>query len=289
VGIWVIVGGDGLIGRHLGQWCRRGIAQVIVTTRREPVEDGRMFVDLTCERVDAGSRVEADVVFICAAMTNMRACEESPELSYQINVLATVDLVAQFASRGAFVVFLSSNAVFDGAAPWPGESATPSPTCEYGRQKAEAERRLWALPSAADRIAIVRLSKVVSPDLGIVANFIRQLKSGQRCDAFDDLKMAPISLDYVAQGLFRIASRKTPGVFHLSGTDELSYAQFARRLADRLGADESLVRRISSAGTNTAFRPNHPGLGMSRSRSVVGLSPEPMEDVVEAVCGTSSS
>jgi dTDP-4-dehydrorhamnose reductase len=183
--------------------------------------------------------------------------------------------------QGAFVVFLSSNTVFDGTAPWPEERQIYSPTCEYGRQKASAEQMLLALPGAAERMAVVRLSKVLSSQLGMAAEFLRRLRLKEHCDAFVDLKMSPISLRYVANGLLAIASRKLPGVFHLSSAEEPSYAQFAVRMANHVGADAALIQPVTSvqAGVDIMFRPEHPGLGMSRTRSILGIEPESLNSL----------
>jgi dTDP-4-dehydrorhamnose reductase len=285
---WIVVGGDGLIGNHLADWSGRVAAQILVTTRRRGGKDGRLFVDLDGEGVGHIVSAGADVIFLCAAMTNMRACQDAPELSYRINVSATVGLAERLIEQGAFVIFLSSNAVFAGTIPWPHEEQVCSPTCEYGGQKAGAEQLLLALPGAADRMAIVRLSKVLSPNAGIAAEFLRRMRSQARCDAFEDVRMSPISLRYVANGLYAIASRKLPGIFHLSGTEELSYGQFASRLANCLGADARLIHRVSSvqAGVDVVFRPRHPGLGMGRTTSLLGISPEPLDELLLEISRT---
>jgi xanthine dehydrogenase small subunit len=54
-------------------------------------------------------------------------------------------LARRLLSLGAFVVFTSTNLVFDGEQAHYATCATPHPTSEYGRQKAEAERALLAL------------------------------------------------------------------------------------------------------------------------------------------------
>jgi dTDP-4-dehydrorhamnose reductase len=276
---WVVVGGDGLIGSYLADWSRHVAAQVLLTTRRRPPGQGRLLVDLEDGRVDCLTSLGADVVILCAAMTNMHACEANPELSYRVNVSATVELAARLVEQGSFVIFISSNTVFDGTIPWPQETQARSPICEYGRQKAGAEQLLLALPGAAERVAIVRLSKVLWPNAGMVAELLRCMRAREECDVFEDLKMSPISLRYVADGLLAIASRKLSGVFHLSGAEELSYAGFASRLANNVGAAACLIHPVSSVQARVGiwFRPEHPGLGMIRTSSLLGIQPESLD------------
>src|ERR1039457_3620111 len=108
---WVVVGGDGLIGSYLADWSGQIAAQVVLTTRGQAAKDGHLFADLDGDRVEGIVSAGAEVVFLCAAMTNMRACLENPELSQRVNVTATVRLAAQLIEQGAFVIFLSSNTV----------------------------------------------------------------------------------------------------------------------------------------------------------------------------------
>lgn len=284
---WVVVGGDGLVGSHLACLAEETSAQIILTTRRKDVGGGRLFADLESGNIADVIAAKADVVFLCAAMTSMQVCRENPELSYRINVTGTVDLASQLVKQGVFVVFLSSNTVFNGSTERPDEHESYAPVTEYGRQKVNAERQLMAIPGAEERIAIVRLSKVISLHTGMAAEFLRRFQAGDSCQAFEDLKMSPISLGYVSSALLAIASRKLSGIFHLSGAEEISYADFAHRLAIHVGARPELVRAVSSrsAGVEVLFNPEFSALGMGRTSALLGILPEPTERLLEEITG----
>jgi dTDP-4-dehydrorhamnose reductase len=242
-----------------------------------------VFADLATGDTEALTANVSDVAFLCAAMTNMQACQEKPELSYRVNVTETVHLAAQLVKQGTFVVFLSSNTVFNGLIERPNEDEPYSPVTEYGLQKSRAEQQLSEIPGADEHLAIVRLAKVLSPDAGIAAEFLRRLRASEVISAFEDLSMAPISLSYATNGLLEIASRKLPGLFHFSGAEELSYAEFACRLAGYMAADPALVKAGSSrsARVNVIFSPKFPALGMKRTRELLCIEPEPLSRVLE--------
>jgi dTDP-4-dehydrorhamnose reductase len=234
---------------------------------------------------DAACATKADVAFVCAAMTNIQSCEADPLASRKINVTETVRLVERLVGEGSFVVFLSSNTVFDGQTPFPDEDAPCSPTTEYGRQKRVAEEQILGESGSRERVAVVRLSKVVAPANGMTADFLRRLRQGVPCPAFADLFLCPASLAYVGAGLAVVAAARSPGIFHLSGADEMSYAGFARHLAGRVGADPALVvpGNSAEAGASVLFRPDHPALGMARTRRLPGLVPEQTEQMLNAL------
>src|SRR5690606_26325829 len=99
------------------------------------------------------------VAFLCAAVTALRSCEADPAGTARANVEHTARLASMLVGRGAFVVFLSSNLVFDGSEPRRRADAPTCPATEYGRQKAAAEGALLAMGG----VSIVRLTKVVGP------------------------------------------------------------------------------------------------------------------------------
>ena len=278
---YLVVGADGTIGARLAH-ALQGSGEVVATSRR-PGQAGKVLVDLAEGRIDEAFAARSDVAFVCAAVTSIQGCEDDPDGTRQVNVTGTLRLLQGLADAGSFAVFLSSNTVFDGQQAFPDEDTPHSPTTEYGRQKAAVERQIAMAPGLKERVAIVRLSKIVSPGSGMVAQFLGRLRSGQPSPAFEDLLLCPASLAYACTGLQAIGSARTPGVFHLSGAEEMSYARLAGLLAGRVGADPRLVvpEKSSGARAGVLFSPRHPGLGMIRTRRLAGLEPESTDALIE--------
>lgn len=273
----LIVGGSGLIGSGLLSLVANQDSEVGATNRTKGV--GELCVDLSKGDFRDALDFSASVVFFCAAMTNIQTCENAPDETRKVNVSQTLALIKELVRRDAFVVWLSSSTVFDGQRSGMTEDSPNSPITNYGRQKAETEQTILGSPQLAARVAIVRLSKVVSPTQGIAAEFMRLLQSGELVEAFSDLYLSPVSLAYVCRGLQKIAQARVPGVFHLSGETELSYSQFARLLADRAGAAGDLVRpvvSVSRTDVHVLYRPRYPALRMTRTTQLLGLQPEPI-------------
>ena len=89
----------------------------------------------------AFDEVKPDVVFNCAAFHNVDVCETEPDQAWAVNVRAVRDL----AQRGAKLVHLSTNYVFDGRRPEPyGEEDVPSPRSVYAITKLAGEHMALA-------------------------------------------------------------------------------------------------------------------------------------------------
>ena len=273
----LMVGAEGQIGRAL----LAALPHAQGTTRR-PSAAGQWFVDLAADESHWVLPASVSEAYLCAAITALEACRQDPTASAFVNVTQTVKLAQRLIALGAFIVFLSTNLVFDGSHPRRLATEPPCPTTEYGRQKAEAER---ALESLGEAVAIVRLTKVITPNMALLARWRAALEQGQTIRPFSDLVMAPLPLPFVVQALTRIGARRHGGVFQLSGERDITYAEAAEWLAARLGANPKLVQPITSVEAGVALEaiPAHTTLDDTRARQMFGLQPPSSADTLEFV------
>lgn len=233
----LIVGQDSLIGNALlKEAASRGVPHA--GTSRRP--GAAYHLDLARPQSEWHLPDAVTSAVICAGIPGIAHCEENPEATRLINVDATISLADLLASKGAHVTFLSSNQVFHRMLRETPEESTPtSPANEYGRQKAEAERELLrVIPDSC----VIRLTKVIHPGLPLFASWMCSLQGGQPITAFCDLFFSPVALSAAVDAIFRITESKSPGTFHLSAADSISYHHAALLLAARTGASLNLVR-----------------------------------------------
>lgn len=85
-------------------------------------------------------KIRPEIVFHCAAMTQVDLCEEKPDQAYQQNVLATQNLIQAIKPFDSTLIFFSSDYVFDGEGKTPyQETDSPNPKSIYGKTKLQAE------------------------------------------------------------------------------------------------------------------------------------------------------
>jgi len=209
---------------------------------------------------------------LCAGVSRIESCRVNPEATERINVDAICALTRKLVERGSFVVYLSTNQVFDGTVPHRLPDDPPSPLTAYGKQRAEAEKRLLAL---GDSVSILRLSKVLPPELPLFKDWVTKLQKGDLIRPFEDMVMAPVPLSFVVQTIEMIVERCLPGILQLSGERDVSYADAARLIAKQIGADVGLVQGISvtEAGISVDAAPRHTTLDTQRLRSELGMEP----------------
>ncbi len=287
----LVIGAEGLLGGALLAKLRAAGWVVAGTTRREKGREDligldladppdRFLLDARLERLFAEGPVCA---FLLAAATGYERCETEPVATRIVNVDHTVATARRLVERGAFAVFPSSSAVFgDTGAQALGEGATTRPTTEYGRQKAEVERAMAKFAAGAPAnagAATVRIAKVVHAG-GRFGEWMNRLACGTPIETARDMMLSPVSPDYVARGLSRIAERRASGVYHLSGAQDVSYFEFARMLAGALGCSQSLVRAVEVRAFLGAGVSNSGRLHMGNPSRDAGLEPQTLESAL---------
>jgi dTDP-4-dehydrorhamnose reductase len=131
----------------------------------------------------------------------------------------------------------------------------------------------------------LRLAKVVSPTMPLLQDWMRALSAGVPIRAFHDMTMAPVPIGLVSAAIAALMESRAPGVFQLTGPQDVSYTDVARHLADRLGAAPALVTPVSAheAGMPDGATPRHTTLDSTALRQRFGIvAPGPWE-VVNAV------
>lgn len=287
----LVIGADGLIGRALMVELKGRRWNVVGTTRRSGGESAGPQLDLARSPLAAFDDprlarivMQRPFVFLAAAVTGFTRCAEEPEATRFVNVTNTVAVAEQLVEQGAFVLYLSSTAVFGDWSGVAAETSAPRPASEYGRQKADCESALLGVPertsSVGAGIAVVRLTKVVHRT-GLIGTWVRALADGGEIEAASDLILSPISLRFVMAGLVRVAQTRRSGIYHLSGDGALSYYDFARELAASLEVDPSRVRPVQVRTRPDLVATSNAGaMAMMETSQRIGLAAQPSRSAI---------
>ena len=282
----LIIGVDSTIGRAAAEALVRRGDDVTGTTRR-PDASGpgtRVQLDLAAPDAVATSLPAADAAIICAAMARYADCREQPDRARAVNVTAPVALARQLAGRGTRVVLLSTSAVFDCRTPKVPADRSTAPTSAYGAFKAEAEAAILALGPMA---SVLRLTKVIVPDMPLFAGWIEALRRGEPVQAFGDLTFSPISTQDAVEAVLAVASDKGGGIYQVSGAGDMSYADAAQHFCRRLGRSPDLVQsvRATDNGIPESEVAYYTTLDTGRLTALTGWSPPRPDKVLDTVLG----
>lgn len=281
--ISLVIGADGIIGRALVDYLVCSGKPVLQTTRRqETISDMRILLDLTEDVSDWLPPCRISVAYLCAAVSSLKSCKREPTQSAMVNVHNTVALAKRLIANNTFVVFLSTNLVYDGSIPFRKAEDAVCPQTEYGRQKAEAERQLLAL---GDLISVVRFTKVLGHESPLLMGWIRPLQNNNIINPFLDMILAPVSLSFAVDVLFRIAEKRLSGIVQVSGEKDITYEQVANYIAQRMGFSKDLIQPVRSkdAGVQLEANPSYTTLDTTRLQMELGVAPPDFKETIDSI------
>ena len=171
---------------------------------------------------------------ICAGKTNIQWCEEHKAESYKINVLGINTIASALSSQGVKVLFLSSSTVFHEQAVNNHEYGNREPNNQYGIQKQLVENNLLTLKNSY----ILRISKVFDKSNKLLQNWKNALVSGEDIKAFQDLNIAPLSIQTLVDTIIYLIEKDFHAkIMHVSSSEQISYYKLAIELSKHLGID----------------------------------------------------
>ena len=233
--MYLIVGGDGSIGKQLGAyWSQKKIPFHSSTRKKHLVSDVKPFIDLN-KLNNFEMKFSYDAIIFCIAISKLEECESQPTITRRINVSKTYELCSFFSKFGSYILFISSNQVFGESKPFAKFNDNTAPLNEYGRQKLEAEYLISGLPN----YGILRLTKVVHPECSLFLEWYNKLDNNIPVNAFVDLTLSPVSLKNV------IVQKKENGIYQCSGDVDISYYNYALKFAKQGGIPVELIRKSS--------------------------------------------
>lgn len=278
----LVTGATGLLGRSLCRQLRDDGWNVIATGfRRAPPQ--MLRCDLTNEdQVHELIQVhKPEVIVHCAAERRPDVVEHSSEAALNLNVHSTAVLAKEAASCGAFLVYISTDYVFDGRNPPYGEDDSPNPLNLYGRSKMEGEREAarHCPDSVVLRVPVLfgEVERVTESAVTCLWNSV--LDSSETCSLDHTQQRFPTSTRDVAQVCSNICSRHRQdpsirGVFHFSGKEQMTKYEIAKAIAEAFELPSDHIVPLTEAPPGGASRPMNARLACSRLE-LLGLSVEP--------------
>jgi dTDP-4-dehydrorhamnose reductase len=228
--------------------------------------------------------VNPEVVVHAAALTDVDKCEINRDLAWRINVEGTRNIVEAGKKSRAFLVYMSTDYVFNGETGRYKETDKPDPINFYGVTKLKAEELVKEM---TDKYCIARASVIYgsTPAAGKV-NFalwlLKKLKSKEQVKVVTDQWNSPTLNTNLAEMILEIIENKIAGAFHLSGATRINRYDFAKLLAQAFSLDGNLIESVSSAEFSwIAKRPRDSSLDTAKAQQTLKSKPFQVSEAVE--------
>ncbi|MBC7834383.1 MAG: SDR family oxidoreductase [Phycisphaerales bacterium] len=236
-----------------------------------------------------------DAVVHAAALADLGKCESNLQLANRVNADGTALIADRCREHGARLIYLSTDQVFDGAAPWRRETDDTNPVQVYGQTKLNGEQAVLAeavvAPNAAfciARLALVYgLAPPGSPKLSAVEQILAAASAGETARLFTDEYRTPIHADDVAAAcelLALLPAERLPPIIHVAGPDRLSRWELGQLIAERWRLDTSLLEPALQADLKVGLpRAKDVSLDTSILRGLMSPAPRSIKEGLDAV------
>ncbi|KUY26308.1 NAD(P)-dependent oxidoreductase [Elizabethkingia ursingii] len=289
--IILITGSNGFLGRRLIKEFS-GLSYRIIATSLSENKISDLPENTTFRKLDIANKEEVNNIFNeykpsfvinAGAVTNVEGCEKDKDFAYAINVDAVVNIAEQAKKHESLVIQLSTDFVFDGLNGPYKEGDKTCPVNEYGRTKALAEEKLAA--SGCDYAILRTILVYGNSDDPARGNFVlwvrKMLSEGNEIKVVNNHWRMPTFINDLAVACRLVVEKKAKGIFNISGEEEYSIEEFARKIAQFYRLDESLITAISSEDIGQdKNRPVRTGFDLSLAKERLGYRPNSLTEAL---------
>lgn len=234
------------------------------------------------------NRIKPQLVLHAAALSKVDFCQTHQRESWQINVEGTANIIKACEQNGIPLVFISSNAVFDGKKGSYSEKDEPNPLNFYGRTKYEGEKivKQAKIPWIIVRLITMYGWQPKGARQNPVTWVLEKLKNGEKLKIVDDVRLNPLYNHDAAQALWTIIEKGQPkNIYHVAGGEVVNRYQWAVETARVFGFNPSLIFPVPSSFFTGKIAPRPPQTiySIEKIKRELGIIPRGIKNGLEAM------
>jgi dTDP-4-dehydrorhamnose reductase len=244
----LITGGSGLLGSNIAKLAKLNfdvyatynnnqVTMESVNYFRANIIDNEILVKI--------KDIKPDTIIHCAALTDIDYCEENPDEAYMLNTVATMRIVEAAKEIGAYLIYISTDSVFDGSEGNYSENDITNPINVYGKTKLKAEE---GISSIFSNFCIVRTNIYGWNKIGkfsIAEWMLNRLFTHQELPGLKDIFFSPIFVNHLIDMLFYLQDKRYKGIIHIAAKKACSKLEFAYMIANVFQLNKEYIKPIS--------------------------------------------
>lgn len=246
---YLITGSNGQLGRALQEEFKNSSDEIILhDVDTLDITDNKQVEEIL-------HKAKPNVVFNCAAYTNVDKCEENIDLAYKINALGVQNLAMSCKNVGAKLVHISTDYVFSGDEKAPRiESDFTAPRTVYGKSKLYGEE---LLKQFGERYFIVRTAWLYGDGNNFVRTMLKLSKDHNKLTVVADQFGSPTNAKDLAKVLIELSKTQYYGLYHGTCQGSCSWYEFTKKIYEIMGIKNEVIKVTSEEFKRPAPRPNY--------------------------------
>jgi dTDP-4-dehydrorhamnose reductase len=282
----LITGGTGLLGQAIVATAGDG-ARLCVLHRRNYRSSSDGVEEIVLDVLDQPRLAELftarrfDVVVHAAGMASVDEVERRPEEAWRSNVVGTQNVAELARKSDSRLIYVSSNAVFDGRhAPYR-ETDDTNPVNTYGRIKVECETLVRRTCPDAAIVRPILMYGWHRPEgrANPATWLLDRLRRGETTHLVTDVYENPLWSLHCGEVIWRVIGLAKGGLFHVAGRDVVNRYELGRLVAQVFDLDASLLHPVdSSFFPSLAPRPRNTSFVTERMHDELGIASLPLQE-----------
>jgi dTDP-4-dehydrorhamnose reductase len=279
----LITGAAGFLGWHITLDLTRDNSVYAIAHRHSPAIDDVRWIPF-----DLGSAAgiesifaitKPEVVIHTAALTNVAYCEKHRKETIRINIKATERIAEQCERNDAYLIYSSTDLVFDGFRGNYTENDQPNPISFYARSKRLAEE---IIQNIGPKHTIVRFALLYGPPAPYNRSFLGWMEDGfknnKEVTLFTDQYRTPIYVGNAVELIRRLIERRTTPpllkLIHAGGPERVSRVEIGTVFCEIFGYDTALIKKITMAEKEEVTNDvKDASLAIGKARTFLGFEP----------------
>jgi len=243
----LVTGSAGLVGRQVVKDLSNSHQVFSCYNESKPEYGDSVKMDLKNHEMISSVLTEKkpEIVIHLGAMTGVDLCEKERTSASEINTKATEIIAKECSKLNSFLVYVSTDYVFDGNLGMYKEDNVTNPLGFYGESKLEGEKVVqnfstnWCIARTSTPFGLHPTKK--SFPMWVIENLQKQ----KQIDILIDQFTSPTYIPNLSRMLIEISERRITGIIHAAGASKISRYQMASMISDKLNLDGSLLKQIS--------------------------------------------
>ncbi len=266
----LIIGASGLVGSYIFNYFSKKDTYKVYGTYYRNRTDSLFYLDKSNKKNIQKFLEEfnPDIVIDSSYQTDVDRCEVDKD-SANLNVDGTKNVVEICEGKEIFLIFFSSDYVFNGKEGPYTENDEPNPISIYGKQKLQSEKIMC---KQLKKFLIIRVATVYGFKNGS-KNTLQKLKDAEKSanrivKYVNDQWTTPTWVEDIPKGIEILLKNECTGIWHISSGQFLNRFDFAHRLVNKYKINIKVEPISTYEVKDTATRPKKGGLKIDKIKSL---------------------
>ncbi|MBI2470334.1 MAG: dTDP-4-dehydrorhamnose reductase [Planctomycetes bacterium] len=275
----LVIGAHGMLGRDLVN--RLSSLSDPKNSGNEVIAVDREHIDITHSENTSEFIVQAgpEVIVNCAAFSNVDACETQISDAFAVNASGARNVALAGKQRGAKVIHISTDYVFDGMknAPYL-ETDKPNPISVYGKSKLEGE---LAVQEMGGNYVIIRTAWLFGPYRNnFVTTMLELGRKNRSVSVVTDQYGSPTYTSDLSDAIQTAISKDLRGIYHVTNSGTCSRYEWARKIFELTGNEVSVLPLKTADYKRAAEVPQNSSLDCTKYATTTGRKMRPWQEAL---------